>query len=62
MSDAQQMMHGPLTIAQADRARRINARSSPALMGCGERIVRIVDTWPPLTEEQLAHLAILLLP
>jgi hypothetical protein len=49
------MMHGPLTITQAERARQIDGDH-------GERIIRIVDTWPPLTEGQLAQLAVLLAP
>lgn len=56
-SGQQQMMHGPLTIEQAERVRQIDARFS-----YGERAFRIVEAWPPLTEEQLSHLSVLLQP
>ncbi len=47
------MMHGPLTVAQAEHVRQM---ASPV----AERVFRIVETWPPLTDEQLATLSILL--
>jgi hypothetical protein len=50
----QQMMHGPLTIAQAERLRRSD---DPRL---AERVFRIVETWPPLTDEQMSALMLLL--
>lgn len=56
-SGQQQMMHGPLTIEQAEHVRQMDTRCS-----YGERVFRIVEAWPPLTDAQLNKLAVLLQP
>lgn len=56
--DEQIMMHGPLTQAQLERARVIDAHGH----AYGERIVRIVEAAPPLTEDQRTRLFLLLNP
>jgi hypothetical protein len=52
MSDSQLMMHGPLTLPDTER---VQAGDPYA-----ERVFRIVQAFPPLTEEQLSQLASLL--